>query len=116
MTYSNNNTIEDLSKDLVSMTKLLNDLVDDMQNNAMSLALLKERLDNINEEVKSLSFVVRDSDSNSIVTRLALLESNNKSVVELDKQESLSKWKLAMIISPGVLALISQVLNYIIGD
>ena len=90
-TNSNNELAQDLAKSLQVTTALMQDLLGEIRDNATSLAVLKEKLEGIEEKVKSLSHIVRDDNGNkSLITRLALLEKeleNMEEALEESKEE-----------------------------
>lgn len=82
----------DLAKSLQVTTTLIQTLLSELRDNATALAVLKEKLDGIEEKVQSLSHIVRDDNGNkSIITRLALLEKEIEDIGEFmddNKEES----------------------------
>lgn len=74
----------DLARSLESATTLMQDLLGDIKENATSFALLKQKLEALEETVDVLSKIVRDGNNNSrpMITRLALVE---KSVIDMGK-------------------------------
>lgn len=64
----------------------LRDLAENVQANSVTLARISAEIEQIAKTVASLVNVVRDSNGNSIVTRLALMETKLKDVgADVDK-------------------------------
>lgn len=143
MPANNNRLIDDLAKSVTTTTSLLEGLLDEIRDHSTSLALLKDKLASINESVSSLSSVVREGNGTpSIVTRLALLEKEIKDIneyiiefktkmtedintmkktvldsntraIEFGRQKTLSMWKLVIVVIPGLISLIIQLLGIV---
>lgn len=84
----NNEVVEDLAKSLQVTTSLMQTLLSEIQDNATTLAVLREKFDTLGDKVQSLSRLVRDDNGEkSVVTRLALiekaLEDINEDLVEI---------------------------------
>lgn len=84
---------EELIRSLEAATSLMQSLLGDVKNNATSLAILKVRLESLNENVETLSHVVRDGNGKgSVITRMALVEKSlehiTESIDELKKETS----------------------------
>ena len=85
---TNNEVVEDLAKSLQVTTSLMQTLLSEIQDNATTLAVLREKFDTLGDKVQSLSRLVRDDNGEkSVVTRLALiekaLEDINEDLVEI---------------------------------
>ena len=73
-----------LVKSLQSATMLMQNLLSDIKDHSVALALVKAKLEALSENVELLSHVVRDGNGEgSIVTRLALIE---KSLEDLEEE------------------------------
>lgn len=82
MPSSRNNIAEDLAKSLEAATTLMQDLLGDIKDNALSLADLKAKLESLTNNVETLSYIVRDGNGKgSMITRLALVE---KSIEDME--------------------------------
>lgn len=82
-TSENNALAEDLAKSLQATTSLVQTLLGELRENATAMAVLKGKLDGIEEKVKYLSYVVRDGNGEkSLITRLALLENDLQDLEE----------------------------------
>jgi len=132
----NNDLAEDLAASLKSTTLLIQTLLGEIKENGTSLALLKYKLEEMNEKVESLTVIVsKGNGKESMVTRLALLEDDlgdleevlkeykgalskldaekktESGVVALDKKKSIETLKAAAVIAPGVIALILVIIQ-----
>lgn len=80
---NNNQLAGDLAKSLQATTSLVQTLLGELRENAANMAVLKEKLDGIEEKVRYLSYVVRDGNGEkSIITRLALVEQELEDINE----------------------------------
>lgn len=70
----NDNIPAELLKSLQVTTALMQNLLDDIKEHSASLALIKVKIENLGDNVSSLSHIVRDGNGESMVTRLALAE------------------------------------------
>jgi len=87
----NREVVEDLAKSLETTTALMQTLLTEIQDNAATLAVLREKFDTLGEKVQSLSRLVRDDNGErSIITRLVLIE---KSLEDIDEDISELKTK-----------------------
>lgn len=85
MSDSNNSSelAEDLAKSLKVTTTLMQSLLGEIRDNATSLAVLKQKLEGIEDKVNSLSHIIRsDNGEKSLITRVALME---KSIADIAK-------------------------------
>jgi hypothetical protein len=72
---ANNEVVGDLAKSLQVTTSLMQTLLSEIQDNATTLAVLREKFDTLGDKVQSLSRLVRDDNGEkSVITRLALIE------------------------------------------
>ena len=77
MASSTNNLVEELLKSINSTTSLIQGLINEIKDNATTLATLETKLNTLNENSKTLSKIVRDDNGNkSVLTRIALLEND----------------------------------------
>lgn len=80
----NNEVVEDLAKSLQATTALMQSLLAEIQDNATTLAVLREKFDTLGEKVQSLSKLVRGDDGDkSVVIRLALIE---RTIADIEKE------------------------------
>ena len=88
MTQSNKDSnpyelAEDLAVSLKSTTILIQNLLGDIKDNSSSLAVLREKLESLGDNVESLSHVVREGNGKgSMITRLALIERSVEDIEE----------------------------------
>jgi len=130
---------ENLASSLKSTTELVQKLLDEIRDNSTSVAIMKEKFESLNENVATLSHIVRSGNGKgSMITRLALtekaIEDLNEHLVEIkkctdEKEQSkeeddleLKKFKRDRLIArigfwgallPGVIALIMQLASFI---
>lgn len=71
----NDNLVEELLRSINSTTSLIQGFMNEMKGNATALATLETKLESLSENAKVISKIVRDDNgSQSILTRLALVE------------------------------------------
>ena len=76
---------EGLIESIKTTTSLIQSLNKDLKDNEISLATLKTRLDGVDDGLRNLTKLVRDGNgSNSIITRLALLEDDVSDLTNRD--------------------------------
>ena len=83
----------ELLKSLEAVTLMIQNVLDDTKEHATSLAILKAKLEDLAENVGTLSHIVREGNGKgSIVTRLALIEKSSEDIEEEinDLKESVS--------------------------
>jgi hypothetical protein len=81
---NHNENMSELLKSLQSVTTLMNNLLSDIKEHSVSLALVKAKMESITENVDTLSHVVRDGNGEgSLLTRMALAE---KSIEDLEEE------------------------------
>jgi hypothetical protein len=85
---SNNEVVGDLAKSLQVTTSLMQTLLSEIQDNATTLAVLREKFDTLGDKVQSLSRLVHDDNGEkSVITKLALIEKTiddiNEDILEI---------------------------------
>ena len=136
---SNNNKelVEDLAKTLQSTTAIMQSLLGEIHDNATTLAVLREKLESLKSKVESLSSTIKDGNGKeSLITRFAIVENDmedldkkidhykskldgkvelvrldKEKIEEYNREKSLGVWKLAAVASPGLIALIIEVIK-----
>ena len=125
---------DDLAQSLKTTTTLMDSLLGEIRDNATSLAVLKEKMDILGENVQYLSNIVRNGNGQkSILTRLALIEhamieikehigdnsysiktltANTEKIEELEREKSLTKLKIFAVTIPGFLALALVIIKF----
>ena len=80
---ASNEVVGDLAKSLQVTTSLMQTLLSEIQDNATTLAVLREKFDTLGDKVQSLSRLVRDDNGEkSVITRLALIEKTIEDINE----------------------------------
>lgn len=77
MPLSNNvdHLVDDLASSLKSTTELVQSLLGEIRDNATAMAILREKLETLRENVSILTKIIRDGNgSKSLITRMALVE------------------------------------------
>jgi hypothetical protein len=79
----NSAIISELFKSLQSATALMQNLLSEIKDHAVSLAMVKVKLESLTENVETLSHVVRDGNGKgSMMTRLVLAEKELEDIEE----------------------------------
>jgi len=117
--------VQDLAKSLQATSALMQSLLSEIRQNSTTLAVLKEKLESLRENVNTLSEIVRSGNGRgSLITRLALVEQSlgtleeqideySREVLEAlkleketERNKSLGKLKVVAVAIPGIVSLI----------
>lgn len=130
-----NELADELAKSLQVTTSMVQTLLTEIQTNATTMAVLQEKLDSLGQQVKSLSYIIRDGNGKgSLVTRFAVMEKDFQDLEEqvdeykkkVEKEmaanttyirdRNLSMWKILAIATPGVISLIITIIKLFAGE
>lgn len=138
---NNDELAKNLAASLRSTTELIQSLLGEIRDNATTLAVLREKLDNLGKSVDNLTAIVsKGNGKGSLVTRFTLMESELEELEEkiekykeqieaktaviekakienegLEKKKSIEIVKTIGIITPGALSLIYILVNSVFG-
>lgn len=141
-TENNDELVRDLAKSLQVTSALMQDLLSEMRQNSTSLAVLKEKLETLRDNVDGLSDIIRNGNGKgSLITRMALAEkslqtleqtlkeyheelhqeiqsdkTNKKEEDEFRREKLLSKLKIAAVAIPGIVSLIILIIKMLSGE
>jgi len=121
---------EDLAKSLQATVSLMQNLLGEIHDNATTLAVLRERLESLGAKVENLSNTIKGGNGRgSLITRLIIVEKDlneinekvddevkaaridKEKIEEYDRKKNLGIWKFAAVASPGIVALIIEVVK-----
>lgn len=143
MTSSRNNDkiVEDLASSLQFTTDLMNKLLGEIQDNATTLAVLRENLRDVKDDFDSLKQIVtRGNGKGAMITRLALIEKDIENIYSkiieqkedlerelennrvsrervdgFEKKKKMEILKLIIVSSPGIITLVHLLIKSIFG-
>lgn len=141
-TENNDELVRDLAKSLQVTSTLMQDLLSEMRQNSTSLAVLKEKLETLRDNVDGLSDIIRNGNGKgSLITRMALAEKslqtleqtlkeyheelhqeiqsdkvNKKEEDEFRREKLLGKLKIAAVAIPGIVSLIILIIKMLSGE
>lgn len=132
---TNDELAKDLAKSLQVTSTLMQSLLTEIKENSTSLAVFREKLESMRDNVDTLSNIVRRGNGKgSLVTRLALAEQSletleeameeyhaelsniGKAEKDFKREKSLSKLKVAAVAIPGFVSLIIIIIKLIMGE
>lgn len=139
---NNEELVKDLAKSLQITSTLMQSLLTEIRQNSTSLAVLKEKLEALKDNVDGLSSIVRNGNgTGSLVTRVALVEQSIKNIEEslddfnkelneevltvqekeekdreFNREQNINKLKVAAVAIPGVVSLILIIIKMFMGE
>ena len=139
---NNEELVKDLAKSLQITSTLMQSLLTEIRQNSTSLAVLKEKLEALKDNVDGRSSIVRNGKgTGSLVTRVALVEQSIKNIEETldefnkelneevltvqekeekdreyNREQNINKLKVAAVAIPGVVSLILIIIKMFMGE
>lgn len=78
--FENQDTLHKVAESLQTTTSLIQKLMEEAQNNAVSMATFNVELRNMKDQIDRLSRTVEGSDGMTVVTRVSLVEQKQKEI------------------------------------
>lgn len=132
--------VESISGNLKHTATLVQTLLSEIRESSSSLAVLTERVESLGDTVKTLSHIVRDGNGSSMVTKIAFIEKamedvyeeiieikneikeekqikkeSDEKVNEYKREKLMARLKFLAALSPGVIALIIELVSRFSG-
>jgi hypothetical protein len=95
----------EVASGLRATSNLIETLLREVRENTVSVASLRAELAGLSDNLKVISRLVRDSDGQSLMTRLSLLESDSHRRDADDSTSKQNTWAIVLAVLSGLISL-----------